>query len=68
MATRSETEFFDGWDRGRILCLTKGPDVACQWLNDHPRAPQPYREGVSQAIRDYLDANGLPQRDPLETA
>lgn len=60
--------FFNGWDRGRTMCLTRGPDIAFQWLTEHPRDPQPYLAGVRQAIRDYLDANGLPQHDPLETA
>lgn len=68
MSTPTETTYFDGWDRGRTLCLSKGPEAVRQWLNEHPREAEPYRQGVRQALRDYLDANGLPQRDPLETA
>lgn len=68
VASRTDSDFFSGWDMGRTLCLTRGPEAAHQWLREHPRDPEAYRRGVAQALRDYLDSNGLPQPDPLGTA
>lgn len=68
MASRNDNLYFSGWDRGRTMCLSKGPEAVQQWLRERPREPEPYKQGVRQALRDYLDANGLPQHDPLGTA
>ena len=68
MPMPSQTPYDKGYERGRVLCLTLGPEATRRWLREHPEEPRAYLEGVRQALRDYLDANGLPQSDPLEIA
>lgn len=63
MGDRAETEYANGFDRGRTACLTKGPETARRWLREH-RRPDAYREGYAAALWAYEDANGLPH-DPI---
>lgn len=68
MPMPSQAPYDKGHERGWTLCLTLGPEGTQRWLKEHPHEPHAYLVGVRQALRDYRDANGLPQRDPSETA
>jgi len=64
---RAETLYFNGYEQGRTICLTKGADAARRWLRQHPRSGDPLRSGFARALWDWEDANGIPH-DPLEGA
>ena len=56
--------FANGYESGRALCLTKGPEAAHQWLEEHPLEAHARREGIRAALWDYEDANGLTHANP----
>lgn len=59
MATAPEQRYLNGYDRVRMVRLTKGVDAARQWLT-RCTEDAAYRDGAKAAIFDYEDANGLP--------
>ena len=62
---RAETEYFNGYERGRDACLTKGADTAKRWLRRNA-VTGPFRTGYAGALWDWEDSNGLPH-DPVES-
>lgn len=69
-ARDAETEFANGYERGRSTCLTRGPEAAHRYLAEQLATSisdaaaaifQASRAGYTQAVWDYEDANGLPQ-------
>ncbi len=64
MGTRAETDYANGFDQGRTVCLTKGAEAARRWLREH-RREDAYRLGYAAALWAWEDANGLPH-DPVE--
>jgi hypothetical protein len=69
MATRPDQQWSNGYERGRIVCITGGAPSGRQWLKDHRPAYGPeFLDGFERAIFDYLDMNGLPGgSDPLDS-
>lgn len=66
MVTWPDQEWTNGYERGRIICLTSGAATGRQWVRDHRGHGVAYLDGFARAIADYLDANGLPASDPLD--
>lgn len=59
MATAPEQRYLNGYDRVRMVCLTKGVDAARQWLNLSTEGVA-YRDGAKAAIYDYEEPTACP--------
>lgn len=66
MANRSEQDWGNGYEQGRIICLTSGAAAGRQWVRDHRAHGAAFLDGFNRAILDFLDANGLPSGGSLD--